>query len=107
MSGEQQAKLPAETVLRICRCNSFIAGSNACPHCGAGWAEGLTPVAKYILAPVAPKIDLEWALRELADGWISNNERDGEYGFYQNARRVLTAVASDAQQRGAELNKQQ
>jgi hypothetical protein len=40
--------------------------------------------------------DLEWALRELADGWIDNNQREGPYGFYQNARRVLELIASDA-----------
>lgn len=40
--------------------------------------------------------DLDWALRELADGWIDSSQREGPYGFYQNARRVLEAIADDA-----------
>lgn len=39
--------------------------------------------------------DLDWALRELADGWIGNDEREGQYGFYTNARRVLELVIAD------------
>lgn len=30
--------------------------------------------------------NLDWVLKELADGWIESKERDG---FYRNARRVL------------------
>lgn len=44
--------------------------------------------------------DLEWALRELADGWITNNEREGPHGFYQNVRRVLESVIADATDAG-------
>lgn len=40
--------------------------------------------------------DLDWALRELADGWIVNNKREGPHGFYRNARRVLESVIGDA-----------
>lgn len=47
-----------------------------------------------------PARDLDWALRELADGWIQNNEREGPYGFYQNARRVLESVIADAREEG-------
>lgn len=45
---------------------------------------------------VASAKDAEWALHELADGWISNNEREGEYGFNRNAQQVLDAIANDA-----------
>lgn len=57
-----------------------------------------------VAEPPTTEIDLEWALRELADGWIASNQREGEYGFYQNARRVLTAVANDATERQREVD---
>lgn len=45
----------------------------------------------------------DWALRELADGWITNNEREGPHGFYRNARRVLDAIANDERERVRQL----
>jgi hypothetical protein len=48
--------------------------------------------------PETLRPDLDWALRELADGWISNNEREGEYGFNRNARRVLELLLADSTQ---------
>ena len=42
------------------------------------------------------KRDFDWALREIADGWIANNEREGEYGFYRNVQRVLGLISDDA-----------
>lgn len=41
------AQLPAKALLRICRCNALVVGINGCPHCGAGWAESLTPMTEY------------------------------------------------------------
>jgi 8-oxo-dGTP pyrophosphatase MutT (NUDIX family) len=40
--------------------------------------------------------DFDWALRELADGWIDNGQREGPYGFNCNARRVLELITNDA-----------
>jgi hypothetical protein len=52
----------------------------------------------------APPVDLDWALRELADGWITNNEREGPYGFYQNARRVLELIIADCSPSDVSVN---
>lgn len=64
----------------------------------------LSDLAAVAQPPPTAEIDFDWALRELADGWISNNEREGEYGFYQNARRVLALIANDATERQREVD---
>lgn len=64
-------------------------------------AEIIRPILSRYL-PIAEQAaalpDLDWALRELADGWISNNEREGEYGFNQDARRVMEVLLADSAQ---------
>lgn len=50
-------------------------------------------LAKIPDGPWLTERSLSWALRELADGYISSNERNG---FNRQAYRVLGAVVSDA-----------
>lgn len=40
-------------------------------------------------APTAEVDEIDWALRDLADGWIASNEREG---FYANARNVIQRI---------------
>lgn len=68
------------------------------------WYFSATAPAPSVAQPEADLRNFDWALRELADGWISNNEREGEYGFYQNARRVLELIVADSTAEVSRLN---